>query len=47
MLHSILLSVYEVGDKIGFFLSRFFILLFAAMLVYSMYKYLGPSKEQD
>lgn len=32
-------SFYKVGDSLGFFFSRFFIVLFLLMLLYATFKY--------
>ncbi|WP_343700521.1 hypothetical protein [Chitinophaga sp.] len=39
MLLNVLLSVYEIGNKIGHFGAWFFIILFSLMFLYAMVKY--------
>ncbi|HUX83826.1 MAG TPA: hypothetical protein VMV20_01240 [Chitinophagaceae bacterium] len=40
----LLMNGYEVGDLIGKILAGTFILIMFAMVVFVMYKYLGPKK---
>ncbi len=39
---AILLSFYTVGDKLGYVFTWIFGLLFAAMFIYAMIKYMKP-----